>query len=194
MIKPITKEYFYSQVGEVPEWKKIYNFEFKNFSIANSPRFVRSTKVLYFEKPDGFFAYLPGLSIIAIPKQYDSLGVWHAEEFDFSDWTWEKTGKGHNEEYTKNLFKRASSRYSNDWLNETFVTLNDKYPGRCEIHLENKKIGFSKNIELMFTSESWNKEVLIAYEEKLALPFNGKEIERVDTEIKNILLWSQKKH
>jgi len=149
MIAPITKEHFYNTVGEVTSWKKTIGVELTKF--RKNREYVESTSAVYFEKPgEGYFVYIPSFRFIAVPEKYGSLMIKGDEDIDFSGWKCKETGNGHNEEYTINLFHRASvSRWS--WFNEeVYKTLKKKYKGGIELRVFNDKIGYSKLIELRY--------------------------------------------
>lgn len=193
MIAPITKEHFYNSIGKVLKWKKILGVELTKF--RKNREFVESTPAVYFEKPDeGYFVYIPTFRLIAIPEQYGSLTVKEDEDIDFSGWKCKETGVGHNEEYTINLFHRASAnRWC--WFNEdVYKTFKKKYKGGVELKISNDKIGYSRLVELRYEECSWSRDFFIAYEEKIPLPFNGTELFQIDIELMNILLWSQRRH
>jgi len=193
MIAPITKEHFYNTVGEVTSWKKTIGVELTKF--RKNREYVESTSAVYFEKPgEGYFVYIPSFRFIAVPEKYGSLMIKGDEDIDFSGWKCKETGNGHNEEYTINLFHRASvSRWS--WFNEeVYKTLKKKYKGGIELRVFNDKIGYSKLIELRYEDSSWSKDFFVAYEEKIPLPFDGVRLYQTDVELMNILLWSQRRH
>ncbi len=192
MIAPITKEYFYNSVGKVLSWKKTLGIELTKF--RKNKEYVESTSAIYFEKPgEGYFVYIPSFRFIAVPEQYKNLSVKDDEDIDFSGWKCKETGVGHNEEYTINLFHRASaSRWC--WFNEdVFKTYKKKYRGGVELEISNNKLGYSKLIEIRYEENSWSKDFFLAYKEKIPLPYDGIKLFQIDVELMNILLWSQRR-
>ena len=189
MIEPITKDYFYKCVGQVDSWKKSIGFLLKQY---NKTSYVESTPAVYFEKPgEGFCVYIPGLKMLAIPEQYREMVVDEDEVINYDNWTYQETGEGHNEEYTINLFHRASSYGWTDDL--MFDIISKKCRNGREVEISNEKIGYSRKIEVRLEDRGWSKSIYLAYPEKIDLPFDTKLIYYTDIEIKNILLWSQKK-
>lgn len=191
MIEPITKEYFYKSVGKVDRWRKILNSPLPEFE--NEKRFDQScSTVIYFEYiGNGFFAYIPALRLIVIPSQYD-FSINKDEHITFDSWGWRETGKGHNEDYTINLFHRTALR-SWGMEEDMFNSVKSEYKDKTEILLYNDRIGYSKKVELRFEDDSYSKVFFVGFEEKTQLPYDGDMLAEMEAETINILLWSQKK-
>jgi len=191
---PITKEYFYKVCGKVKEWKK-YHIQLDKVLGELDTRFYNNTTTQYFEIkdiPGRVVAYLVPLKILIIPDEYGGdLDISSDVDIDFSDWSYSIEQK-HNPEYTINVFHRSSDRW--EGITDVLLESIKEFPEKSEITLTNKRIGYSKKIEIRLEINTWSNSVFFGYDEKLELPFNREKLEGLNNEIFNILLWTRKQH
>lgn len=200
MIKPITKEYFHKLSEPIEKLEKrtiileqvSYDFNAALRADQNSSKkdygFAVTSVYLYFEKPgEGVFVYIEPLNLALIPEKYKEMSIVPSEEIDFSDWELKKLSDTPNKMYTKNAVSYASSYIdtyliSRDCLDKISVG---------EYRIENNRIGFSTEISII-TSHTW-RGFDIAHPKKLEMPVNIPEIDKIDKDLYNMLVWTQKR-
>lgn len=208
MIKPITKEYFYKLSGPIEKLEKrvilleqvSYDFNVELRLDKDSEKdcvgkyskkdygFAVTSAYLYFEKPgEGAFVYIEPLNLALIPEKYKEMSIVPSEEIDFSDWELKKLSDTPNKMYTKNAVSYASSYIDTCYIAKDYL---DKISGG-EYRIENARIGFSTEISII-TSHTW-RSFDIAHPKKLEMPVNMPEIEKIDKNLYNMLVWTQKK-
>lgn len=174
MIRLITKEYFYSKVGEKPEYIKFCIKPLK----GNKATYTK--EAIYFEIPEqGFFAFLPGFNIAVVPSQYNIKAKdINKESIDITDWEIKKIRD--SVDYTLNTFRRV---YIYDGKEE-------KEDGETGTYiLENTRTGEKIDFSMYFyKSDYWNS-LYFAVPEKLEYPVNVDKVRKKIMFIKNILLW-----
>ena len=188
MIAPITEDYLYSKVGKSKNWIKQYNF---NLSGITDERFHYKSK-LYFEKIETgeVFVYLIDYKILLIPEMYPNLSIQENETIVYDDWYLEK-GSGFDKKYTHNVISRTSEY---DWDNYKYLDDPLKDIGdRDSVILKNDRIGYSSEIAVLKDRKSYCCDIYFGFPEKLELPANTQKIYSKEREIKNIILWSQRK-
>lgn len=199
MIKPITKEYFHKLSGPIEKLEKriiileqvSYDFNAALRADQNSKKdfgFAVISVYLYFEKPgEGAFVYIEPLNLALIPEKYKEMSIVPSEEIDFSDWELKKLSDTPNRMYTKNAVSYASS-----YIDTCFIAKDclDKISGG-EYRIENGRIGFSTEISIIM-SHTW-RSFDIAHPKKLEMPVNMPEIDKIDKDLYNMLVWTQKR-
>ncbi len=199
MIKPITKEYFHKLSGPIEKLEKrviLLEQVSYDFNVALRPDkdskkdygFAVTSAYLYFEKPgEGAFIYIESLDLALIPEKYKEMSIVPSEEIDFSDWELKKLSDTPNKMYTKNAVSYASSYIDTCFIAKDYL---DKISSG-EYRIENARIGFSTEISII-KSHTW-RSFDIAHPKKLEMPVNMPEIEKIDKNLYNMLVWTQKK-
>jgi hypothetical protein len=195
MIKPITKEYFYKIVGENEDYiKKVVELENVSDSIYKKNHkekefpFASLNMFLYFEKPEeGVFVYLSDISLVIIPKKFESMTISRDEVVDFSDWELERISPIPNTMYTINCLSYTSAYH--DYLYSCEDLMKNLQNG--EFIIKNDRIGFSSEPITVRRVKTWSEQVYLGYPEKLEIPHNMTKLHKKDRILKNMLLWTQ---
>lgn len=196
MIKPITKEYFHSQVSDGVGYRKICKRIIKYLNILDSGsqeeksdfRWSNLYETQYFEKPgEGFFAYIDSLEIYLIPESYPDLEISEDEEIDFSDWDIEVLSKTPNPDYTLNCVEFGKDYSDSFWAKDQFKKIKSG-----DYRIKNDRIGFSIDVTIIAIETSYDFQLLLGYPEKLEVPRRANYTKSKDRMIKNMILWSQK--